>query len=113
MAANKLVLTSDKTNLLVMASEKKHHLHGNYGIILDAGQEIIQTQDNEKPLRCQISSNFTWNEHLRNGEASIFRQITSRVNDLQKISHSASFETRKMIANGIVISRLIYVIQLW
>ena len=113
MAANKLVLNSDKTHLLVMASDRKHHLHGNYGITLDTGQEIIQPQDSERLLGCQISSNFTWNDHLRNGEASIAKQITSRVNALRKISHSATFETRKMIANGIVISRLIYVIQLW
>ena len=40
-------------------------------------------------------------------------QLTSRINALKKISFSASFKTRKMIANGVVISRIIYVIQLW
>ena len=113
MAANKLVLNGDKTHLLVMASEAKHKKHGNFGVFLDTGQEIIHPQDHEKLLGCSISSNFTWNEHLRNSDFSLHRQITSRINALRKISHSASFETRKMIANGIVISRIIYVIQLW
>ena len=48
-----------------------------------------------------------------NNESSLQRQLTSRINALRKISHSASFETRKMIANGIVMSRIIYVMQVW
>ena len=113
MACNKLMLNSDKTHLLVMASEQKHKKHGNFGIQLDTGREIILPQDHEKMLGCQISSNFTWNQHLKDNEFSVHRQLTSRINSLKKISYSASFQNRKMIANGIVISRIIYVIQLW
>ena len=32
---------------------------------------------------------------------------------LSKISKISSFKTRKMIANGIVMSKIIYLIQLW
>ena len=113
MAANKLVLNSDKTHLLVMASTTQHRLHGNYGVQLDTGAEIITPQDNERMLGCQISSNYKWNEHVKDGEFSLQRQLTSRINALMKISFAASFATRKMIANGIVISRIIYVIQIW
>ena len=113
MASNRLVLNDEKTHLLVMASERKHKIHGNFGIVLDTGLERIHPQDNEKLLGCQISSNFTWNEHLRDSEFSLHRQLTSRINALRKISFSASFATRKMIANGIFLSRIIYVIQLW
>ena len=113
MASNRLVLNSDKTHLLVMASRKKHKKNGDYGIYLNTGSEIISPQAHEKLLGCTISSDFTWNEHLVNSESSLQRQLTSRINALRKISHSASFETRKMIANGIVMSRIIYVIQVW
>ena len=41
MAAKKLVLNSDKTHLLVMASSTQHRLHGNYRVQLDTGAEII------------------------------------------------------------------------
>ena len=113
MASNRLVLNTDKTHLLVMTSKKKHQRHGDYGIFLDTGSEIISPQDHEKLLGCIISSDFTWNDHLVNNESSLQRQLTSRINALRKISHSASFETRKMIANGIVMSRIIYVMQVW
>ena len=39
--------------------------------------------------------------------------LTSRINALKKISKICSFKTRKMIANGIFLSKLIYLIQLW
>jgi hypothetical protein len=113
MASNRLVLNSDKTHLLVMASDRKHKIHGNFGIVLDTGMETVLPQDHEKLLGCNISSNFTWNQHLRDDEFSLHRQLTSRINALRKISYAASFATRKMIANGIVISRIIYVIQIW
>ena len=41
MASNKLVLNSDKTYLLVMASQQKHKKHGNSGALLNTGREII------------------------------------------------------------------------
>ena len=113
MAANRLVLNSDKTHLLVMASSTQHRLHGNYGVQLDTGAEIILPQDNERLLGCQVSSDFKWNAHINDSEFSMQRQITSRINALRKISFASSFATRKMIANGIVISRIIYVIQCW
>ena len=39
--------------------------------------------------------------------------ITSRINALLKISWSADFKTRKMIANGLVMSRFVYLIQVY
>jgi hypothetical protein len=77
MASNRLVLNSDKTHLLVMASSTQHRLHGNYGVQLDTGSEIILPQDNERLLGCQISSNFKWKDHIQDNEFSLQRQLTS------------------------------------
>ena len=107
MAANKLVLNSDKTHLMVMASKAQHRLYGNYGVELDTGTETIVPQENERLLGCQINCDFTWQEHLQGNEASVQRQLTSRINALKKISFSASFATRKMVANWVVLSRII------
>ena len=67
----------------------------------------------DKLLGGFVSNNFKWNEHIRENEKSIFRTLVSRVNALSKTSRIAPFQTRKMLANGIVMSRLIYLIQLW
>ena len=113
MAQNKLVLNSDKTKLLVMASPYQHKAHGNFGITLETGTDVIEPVSCEKLLGGYISNNFKWNEHVRGNKSSLFNTLTSRLNALRKVSRVSSFKTRKMIANGVVISRLLYLIQLW
>ena len=113
MAMNKLFLNSDKTHLLIMTSEYHHKRSGNFGIKLDTGSELISPSDNERLLGAQVSNNFTWNAHINGTEKSMCKQLTSRVNALSKISWSADFQTRKMVANALVMSRLVYVIQLY
>ena len=39
--------------------------------------------------------------------------LTTRVNALTKVCWSADFKTRKMVANAIVMSRLVYLVQLY
>ena len=113
MSNNKLCINSDKTHLLVMTSSKMHKIHGNFGITLNTGTEIIEPQDHEYLLGGIISSNFKWIEHIRDHKKSMLNQITSRLNALNKISRISSFKTRKVIADGIIMSKFSYLIQLY
>ena len=113
MEANKLVLNSDKTHMLVMATPYQHKQHQNYDITLDTGTEIIEPSYSEKLLGAYITNDFKFNYHLKENESSVFKALTSRVNALSKISKFSDFKTRKMVANGIVMSKLIYLIQWW
>ena len=113
MANNRLKLNSDKTHMIIMTSEYKHKRHKNFGIKLDTGHELIEPVKNEKLLGAHIANNFKWNNHIRDNEKSLFKFLTSRINALAKISYIASFKTRKMIANGIVISLVLHLIQLY
>ena len=103
---NKLFLNSDKTHLLIMTSASKHRKYENFGINLNTGAEIIPPSYSERLLGAQVSNNFTWNEHIRDNEKSMLKMITSRVN-------AADFKTRKMIANAVVMSRLVYLVQVY
>ena len=106
MEDNKLVLNKDKTHLLIMASSEKHRNNDNFGITLDTGEEIIEPQETEVLLGGIISSNLKWNTHVRDHKKAMFKSLTSRINALSKISKVASFKTRKMLANGIVMTKL-------
>ena len=86
---------------------------GPFGITLNTGSEIIEPIDNEKLLGGHVSSNLKWNNHIRDNEKSMFKVLTSRVNALSKMSQVSSFKTRKMLAHGMVMSSLIYLIQVW
>ena len=113
MGENKLVLNSDKTHILVMASSAKHRKYNNFGIFLDTGQEIIEPVQSEKLLGCQVSNDFRWNLHIRDSEKSMLRILTSKLNALRKVAFYSSFKTRKMIAQGIIMSNLCYLVQLY
>ena len=113
MAMNKLFLNSDKTHLLVITSAQQHAKHNNFGIQLNTGSETIQPSNDERLLGAQVSNNFTWNSHIVDNDKSMIKMITSRINALMKVSWSADFMTRKMIGNAIVMSRIVYLVQVY
>ena len=113
MTNKRLMLNSDKTHLIIMTSQAQHKKNENFGIKLDTGKEVIEPVENEKLLGVHISNNFKWNNHIRDNSTSLFKLLTSRVNALAKISHIASFKSRKMIANGIVMSLVRHQVQLY
>ena len=113
MSMNRLALNSDKTHVLIMMSAQQHKKNGNYGIVLNTGNELIEPSDSERLLGAQVSNDFTWNQHVFGNDKSMVKMITSRINALLKIAWSADFKTRKMLANGLVMSRFIYLIQVY
>ena len=109
--ANRLVINADKTHLLVLGPKKisnKRNL-----VSIQAGPYTIKPTESEKLLGCNLHQSMQWNHHLRDHSKSVVRQLTTRVNGLKKIARNATFKTRLMIANGAVMSRLMYLISVW
>ena len=94
-----------------MAKQGQGAARGN--VSLQAGAHTILPVQTAKLLGGHISEDLKWKEHLLTNEHSVIRQLTSRVNGLCLISPRATFKTKLMVANGIVISQLCYLIQLW
>ena len=80
---------------------------------LEAGPHTILPSQNEKLLGAQISQDLSWNQHILESDESLTKQLTSRINALSMLSSRSSLETRLMVANGVVMSKLCYLIQLW
>ena len=58
-----------------------------------------------------------WGEHVLNNDVlnndeSLVRSLNTRVGALKKVSKVANFTNRKMIADGIFMSKLVYLIPL-
>ena len=113
MTNNRLVQNSDKTHLLVMCSSHKHRRFNNFGITLNTGSEIIEPRETETLLGAQLSNNFTWNHHIRDGEFSMFKVLVSKNNALRKKAKICNFKTRKMVATGMIMSNISYIIQVY
>ena len=56
---------------------------------------------------------MTWSHHIRDSEKSLIRTLTSRLNALSKVCHYTNFKNRKMLANGMVMSYLRYLVPLY
>ena len=48
-----------------------------------------------------------------NGETSLVKALTTRLGALKKVGRIVSFKNRKMIAEGLIMSKLSYLIPLW
>ena len=67
----------------------------------------------EKLLGGTICEDMKWKQHLIASDQSLIRQLTSRLNGLLKISPYASASTKLMVANGIFMSKLCYLVHFW
>ena len=113
MASHELKLNSDKTHILLLMSDESRRAKPNFNIRLDTQDEIIEASRSEKLLGGIMAQNMKFKEHIQDDENSMIKVLNNRLNALKKVGKVANFKSRKMIANGIIISRLIYLIPLW
>ena len=67
----------------------------------------------ERLLGAQVHQDMRWKEHFLDNKDSLVKSLNQRVGAIKQVSKVASFKTRKMLANGLFISKLIYLIPLW
>ena len=116
MCSNDLKLNGDKTHLMLLSSERGWRsklTDDSLTLITSASDSPVITTKNERLLGSVISQNLKWTEFILLNENSLIKQLVSRINALKVISHSANFQTRRMIANGIFLSKLVYLTPLW
>ena len=111
MNSNKLVINADKTHLMVMGTKRMAAMRREVSI--QAGTFKISPTESETLLGGKLHQSMQWNQHIRDGESSLLRQLTTRINGLKKISENETFHTRLMVANGVVMSKMAYLITLW
>ena len=111
MEANRLVINDEKTHLVVMGTASMSVKRNT--VSLQAGIHTITPTKSEKLLGCEINEDLKWRQHILSSDQSTIRQLNSRINGLSMVSSRADFSTRLMVANGIVISKICYLIQLW
>jgi hypothetical protein len=87
----------------------KEQISEKYNTILDTQAEIIEPSKCKKLLGCIIGQNLKFTEHIQNSDESMLRTLNKRLNGLKKVSKN----TRKMVANGIILSKILYLIPLW
>ena len=116
MGSNKLKLNGDKTHIMLLSSDSNWRTklrEDSLTLITSTGDPPVKTSKSERLLGCVLSQNLKWTEFILLDGNSLIKQLGVRINALKLLSDSASFKTRKMFANGLFLSKLIYLIPLW
>ena len=113
LTANRLKVNDDKTHLVVMSTRQKRRHRDTSNITIRTPTAVIQPSEGERLLGAQVHQDMHWKEHLLTNDDSLIKSLAKREGAMRKISRVASFRTRKMIANGIYISKLIYLMPVW
>ena len=111
ISGNKLVINPDKTHLMVMGPKRFNNKRTQ--VCIQAGTFTITPTETETLLGGHLHQSLQWNHHIRDGKKSIMKQLTGRINGLKKIARNATFSTRLMLANGVVMSKVVYLITVW
>ena len=114
MSDNKLKLNGDKTHLMMMASERSWNvLVDEDDVNLNTGNEVISCSKSGNLLGGIISRNLKWADHILHDSNSLVKQLSKRLTAIRRISYMADFKTRKMLTNGLFMSKLAYLMPLW
>jgi hypothetical protein len=110
---NKLKVNDEKTHMLVMTTRQKRRHVDTDSTRIFTPSSTITPSCTERLLGAEIHQNLGWREHILDSENSLVKSLNKRLGALKKIQKIASFRTRKLIATGIFISKLIYLMPLW
>ena len=113
MASNQLKLNGEKTHLLCLMSDESRRAKPNFNIRLDTGEEIIEPSRSEKLLGGIVGQNLKFTDHVQNDKEALIKVLNKRLFALRKLAFLTSFKSRKMIANGLIMSKMVYLIPLW
>ena len=111
MHANKLVINSDKTHLLVMAGQGSISAK-RMEVQVRAGPDTIEQSSNEKLLGGIIHNSGRWNEMLKDGKSSVISQLAGRLNGLKKLKQ-ADFKAKLTVATAVIQSKIQYLLPLY
>ena len=73
----------------------------------------IKPTQTQKLLGCWIQEDLKFDNHLRESEDNMMKALNQRVNAIKTLSRVANFQSRKLLANGVFLSKLSYLITIW
>ena len=118
MNNNKLSINIGKTKVLkLMIKQKKGKIPGQPPAITvetAPGQmNYIKDTGECKILRAVLQANITWTQHLEKGKRALFPSLMKQIGALQHLGRKILPDCRKLLAAGLIHSRLQYLMPLW
>ena len=113
LSENRLCINSEKTHLLCIPTRQKKRNNNLTPVTLNTGNEIIKTSRTETLLGFKIHESMGFSEHILDSKDSLIKTLNMRIGALKKIRKVASFKAKLNIANGIIMSKILYLLPLY
>ena len=115
---NKLSINKTKTTILeIMIKQKRQRVTGPAPELrtVDENREekIITSGKSTCVLGCNFQDNLSWKEHIISGEKPLLTEARKKLGALKHLASQLPQNCRKLLANGLVIAKINYLISTW
>ena len=110
MRSNKMKLNPEKTHLITIGTQRRlSALNRPPHIVMDGVPLHEDTAKSELLLGCIVEGNLKWNNQV----SKLLEKLKKRVGGLNSIKYICNFSSRKMFAEGIFNSVMVYCLPLF
>ena len=96
-----------------MSTRQKKRKSKEAEVKLNTGSEIISPSRSQTLLGFKINENMNFSEYLLDSKDSLIKTLNKRIGALKQIRKVASFKAKLNIANGIIMSKILYLLPLY
>ena len=112
LSANWLKVNDSKTLMMILTTSQLRRSQ-DISVQVQVGTGVQDLSGVEKLLGLQLNEGLKFQEYIMGNEKSLIKMLNTRVKALQMLRKVANFKTRLMIANGIFMSKMCYIIPVW
>jgi hypothetical protein len=60
-----------------------------------------------------VRKDMFWKSHIHSGKDSLLKSVNRKIGALRQVSRKLSLKSKTALANGVIMSRLVYLISVW
>ena len=118
LSSNSLSLNVGKTELVeVMVRQKRVNITGappQLNVVKpDGSLKVIVPKEHCRLLGSNVNRDATWRHHTELGDKPVLKSLRSVLGALTHISVHMPVKCRLLLANGLFISKLLYLLPMW
>ena len=116
--SNKLTINTSKTTLIEMILPQRRTVTDGHAPTLettdDNGEDkIVEASTEALLLGGTFHQTTSWKAHVDSGEEAILPKLRKKLGMLRYIGKNMKMKGKMMLANGYILSRVIYLLPLW
>ena len=112
LSANRLKVNDSKTHMMILTTSQLRRSQ-DISVQVQVGTGVQDLSGVEQLLGLQLHEGLKFQQYIMGNEKSLIKMLNTRVKALQMLRKVANFKTRLMIANGIFMSKMCYIIPVW